>query len=214
MGTHIGLWTAQEERKYIFLQELTQTCNEEKSPIMVGGDFNIIRGRKEKNNNRYDDRWSFLFNAVINNLNLREIKLSGRQYTWANNIPKPTYEKLVRVLVTTEWELKYPRVMIQALTREILGHSPILIDSGQPPKQNKANMFKFELSYLLKEDFYELVTEVWHKENRGSSSLEKWQNKIRHLRRYLRAWAKNLNGTYKKERQDLITRLEQLDKKS
>jgi hypothetical protein len=113
-----------------------------------------------------------------------------------------------------EWELKYPRVMVQALTREILNHSPLLIDSGQPPKQNKANLFKFELSWLLKEEFYELVTEVWHKENRGSSSLEKWHNKIRHLRRYLQGWAKNLNGTYKKERQDLITRLEQMDKKA
>jgi hypothetical protein len=69
---------------------------------MVGGDFNIIRRRKEKNNNRYDDRWPFLFNVVINNLNLREIEPSERQYTWANNLPKPTYEKLDRVLVTME----------------------------------------------------------------------------------------------------------------
>jgi exonuclease III len=164
---------AQGERKYSFLQELTQICNEEKSPIMVGGDFNIIRGRREKNNNRYDDRWPFLFNAVINSLNLREIELSGRQYTWANNLLKPTYEKLDRVLITTEWELKYPRVMVQALNRELSDHSPLLLDSRQSPKQHKVKLFKFELSWFLKEEFYELVTEVWHKENRGSASLEK-----------------------------------------
>jgi hypothetical protein len=41
--------------------------------------------------------------------------------------------------------------------------------------------------------------QVWHKENKGSSSLERWQNKIRHLRRYLRGWAKNAIGSYKKE---------------
>jgi exonuclease III len=47
---------AQEESNHNFLQELTQTCNEEKTPLMMGGDFNIIRGREEKNNNRYNDR--------------------------------------------------------------------------------------------------------------------------------------------------------------
>jgi hypothetical protein len=38
----------------------------------VGGDFNIIRNTREKNNARYDDMWPFLFNAMINNLDLRE----------------------------------------------------------------------------------------------------------------------------------------------
>jgi endonuclease/exonuclease/phosphatase family metal-dependent hydrolase len=56
MGTHIGLWGSSRGKKVQLLTRANQTCNEEKSPIMVGGDFNIIRGRKEKNNNRYDDR--------------------------------------------------------------------------------------------------------------------------------------------------------------
>jgi hypothetical protein len=88
-------------------------------------------------------------------------------------------------MVSTEWELKYPRVTVHALTREISDHSPLLLDSGQDPKLIKASMFKFELSWLLKEGFYELVVVVWHKENRGSKGLERWQKQIRHLRRYL-----------------------------
>jgi endonuclease/exonuclease/phosphatase family metal-dependent hydrolase len=120
---------------------------------LIGGDFNIIRNRPEKNNDRYEDRWLFLFNAVINSLNLRELELSERQYTWTNNLQMPTYEKLDRILLSTDWKLKYPKVSVHALTREISGHSPLLLDSEQPPKQNNANMFKFELSWLLKEGF-------------------------------------------------------------
>jgi hypothetical protein len=71
-------------------------------PLLVGGDFNIIRNQKEKNNNRYNDRWSSLFNAVINSLDLRELELSGRQFTWTNNLQVPKYEKLDRILVSTE----------------------------------------------------------------------------------------------------------------
>jgi hypothetical protein len=66
-----------------------------------GGDFNLTRSSKEKNNTRFKDRWSSLFNAVINSLELRELELLGRQFTWANNLPTPTYEKLDRVLIST-----------------------------------------------------------------------------------------------------------------
>ena len=70
----------------------------------MGGDFNIIRGPNEKNNDRYDDRCPSLFNVVINSLDLRELELSGRKFTWANSLPQPTFERLDRVLVSTEWE--------------------------------------------------------------------------------------------------------------
>jgi hypothetical protein len=44
--------------------------------------------------------------AVINSFDLREIDLRVRQFTWANSLPHPTYEKLDRVLMTSEWVLK------------------------------------------------------------------------------------------------------------
>jgi hypothetical protein len=49
--------------------------------MVIGGDFNIIGRPDEKNNDNYNNRWPFLFNAVIDALNLREIDLSGRKYT-------------------------------------------------------------------------------------------------------------------------------------
>ena len=39
---------AQPEFKENFLVELVQTCNKEKLPILVGGDFNIIKNPSEK----------------------------------------------------------------------------------------------------------------------------------------------------------------------
>jgi hypothetical protein len=71
---------------------------------LLGDDFNIIRNPSEKNNNIYNDKWTFLFNAIIDGVNLREIEMSGRKYTWANSLANPTYERLDRMLVSTEWE--------------------------------------------------------------------------------------------------------------
>ena len=95
---------AQPELKAEFLADLVRICGDESLPILVGGDFNIIRRQEEKNNYNFDGRWSFMFNTIIESLDLREIDLTGRQFTWANSLPIPTYEKLDRVLTSVEWE--------------------------------------------------------------------------------------------------------------
>jgi hypothetical protein len=76
---------------------------------------NILRSTKEKNKGNFNERWSFLFNVVIDELNLRELEMSGRKFTWANNLHNPTYEKLYRVLMPIEWEQNFPLSMVQGL---------------------------------------------------------------------------------------------------
>jgi hypothetical protein len=49
-------------------------------------------------------------------LNLREFEMSGRKYTWANSREIPTYEKLDRILMTTEWEQHFPLSTVIALS--------------------------------------------------------------------------------------------------
>jgi hypothetical protein len=79
-------------------------CNITGKPILIGGDFNIIRRPSEKNNDKYNDRWPFLFNACIESLDLRKLDLSSRRFTWADSLDSTTFEQLDRVLMSTEWE--------------------------------------------------------------------------------------------------------------
>ena len=67
---------AQAEHKSSFLSEMVRVCSKGTVPIIIGGDFNIIRKPNEKNNDNYSDRWPFFFNAVIDALNLR-VRLVG-----------------------------------------------------------------------------------------------------------------------------------------
>jgi hypothetical protein len=55
--------------------------------------------------------------------------MKGRQYTWANNRPVPTYEKLDRILMDAEWETKYPMVSVRAMERieKLSDHAPLLL---------------------------------------------------------------------------------------
>jgi hypothetical protein len=56
---------AQAEHKDCFLAEFVNACSTESLPLMVGGDFNIIRNPSEKNNDRFSAKWPALFNACI-----------------------------------------------------------------------------------------------------------------------------------------------------
>jgi len=47
--------------------------------------------------------------------------------------------------------------------------------------------------------FFDLVAGVWRKETKCDTSLQRWQNKIRKLRQFLRGWVANMGGAYKKE---------------
>ena len=113
----------QEEGCVVDMTDLVRICGSEQLPILIGGDFKIIRRRKEKNNENFDGRWSFMFNTIIESLDLREIELSGRKFTWANSLPNPTFEKLDRVLARVEWEQKFPLVTVQALSHAVSAHS-------------------------------------------------------------------------------------------
>jgi hypothetical protein len=69
--------------------------------------------------------------VVINGLNLRELEMSKRKFTWANNLAQPTFEKLNQILITTKWEEKFPLSTVRALTREISSHTPLLLNTGE-----------------------------------------------------------------------------------
>ena len=123
-----------------------------------------------------------MFNTIIESLDLREIELSGRKFTWANALPNPTYEKLNRVLASVEWEQKFPLVTVQALSRGISDHTPLFVVSGEPNHVGNKNTFSFELAWFEREGFLDLVAREWAKDAGGRTSVERWQNKIRHLR--------------------------------
>ena len=59
-----------------------------------------------------------------------------------------------------------------------------------------------------------MVAAEWAKPVRGITPIEIWQNKIRHLRRFLKGWAKNQSGKYKMEKERLLKIIDELDIKA
>jgi hypothetical protein len=156
----------------------------------------------------------FLFNAIIDVVNLRELELSGRQFAWANSLETLTFEKLDRILSCTEWKSKFPHTTVHALSQEISDHTPLLLNTGDSAGRTTPPQFKFELGWFLREGFFDMVKEIWSEAQGGHTPLEKWQAKIRRGRQFLRGWAKNISATNKKEKSQLLDNLNMLDKKA
>jgi hypothetical protein len=139
--------------------------------------------------------------------------MTVHKFTWANNLASPTFEKLDRILITTEWEEKFPLSTVRALTREISYHTPLLLNTGAPTNSHTQPMFKFELGWLLRDGFIDMIRGLWSSTTSGHTPMERWQGKIRRVRKYLRGWAKNVSDQYKKEKKEILNILDTLDKK-
>ena len=62
------------------------------------------------------------FRAKLNRLELKEMYLNGRRYTWSNERQNATLEKIDHVFVSNEWDEAYPTCFLSALALQ----SPII----------------------------------------------------------------------------------------
>lgn len=203
---------AQADDKDSFLVEFADKCKRSKGSVVMGGDFNIIGKTCEKNKPCVLPRWSHIFNSIIDMYGLKEVQLLGRLYTWANNLDPPTFEKLDRVLISIDWGIAYPLATVTGLNRKISDHVPLQLHLGVPPPHS--NLFRFELCWLEREGFGEMVKDSWEAPTYCKFDLDKWQEKTRRFRRHAKGWHINVEGVYRNEKKKILSILDDLDKKS
>jgi hypothetical protein len=142
---------------------------------------------------------------------LKEIKLIGRQYTWANNLPYAMFEKLDRVLVTSAWDQSFPLAVVTRMNRDISDHVPLLLKCGDPP--HHCNSFRYENCWMERDGFLDTVANNWNSRSFHIHDIDKRQEKMRRLRRALKGWHINYEGDYRREKKMLLEKLDSLDKK-
>ena len=59
-----------------------------------------------------------------------------------------------------------------------------------------------------------MIEKEWKSVTTGNNPMDRWLNKLRHIRRFLKGWAKNLSGKYKKEKERLLSIIDELDLKA
>ena len=75
---------AQHDKSALFVEELNSICQNCLLPMVIGGDFNLIREASDKSSPNCDQALIYLFNNFIGDHQLREIKRSGPKFSWTN----------------------------------------------------------------------------------------------------------------------------------
>ena len=100
------------------------------------------------------------FRGLINDTQLHELHLKGRNYTWSNERERPNLERLDRVFVTDDWLVAFPDHDLSALSSECSDHAPLLLmtDCSLPHFKR----FRFENFWPRCCGYAHVVEEVWN----------------------------------------------------
>ena len=148
--------------KLLFLQSIKDRLAADlpaATATIIVGDFNLIVKASDKSNQNLNRRNMAAFRGFINDLQLKDLYLHGRRYTWSNEQRAATMVKLDRVLFDQEWDEAFPNCMLQAISSEFSDHCPILLssDAGFKPVRR----FRFENAWVARDDFREVVQTAW-----------------------------------------------------
>ena len=117
-------------RSASFLAELKNKVERCTTPVVVAGDFNLIRWASDKSSPNVDRVRMRLFNDCIADLALREIARVGARITWTNKQADPIRSVLDRVFVSAQWDVMFPLCSLKVVTRIGSDHTPLLFSSG------------------------------------------------------------------------------------
>jgi hypothetical protein len=154
---------AYDEQKLSFIAELHSVMGEWLGPTLLGGDFNLIRTLKEKNNGIVNFQQVNAFNDFINHWDMLELKDPTRLFTWSNKQETPIMAVLDRILVNVEWDSKFPLSKVKVLPKGCSDHNPLSISFGDDLR-SKEHVFRFEKWWLEVDGFGDLVRKVWDNE--------------------------------------------------
>lgn len=141
----------------LFLDEITSKIESCSIPLLIGGDFNLLRSPPDKNTPNFSWPLVDAFNDFISNCALREIPRVGSRFTWMNHQISPIRSVLGRVFVCPKWDTLFPLDLLKA--KPIVGsdHAHLILDAGL---QNPSNppRFQFDACWLLIDGFCVLLS--------------------------------------------------------
>ena len=186
-----------DEKKLQFLQELRMVRSVCVGPWVVGGDFNLIYRAEDKNNNNLDRAMMGRFQRIINDLQLVELPLLGRKFTWSNERSSPTLVRLDRFFYSRDWEDLFPDCLMQSSSSSISDHCPLVV--GLHEFTQGKRRFHFESFWTKLEGFMTEVENSWCQPIAAVCPLQRMADKLKRLSKHLQSWSSKRVGHVKRQ---------------
>jgi hypothetical protein len=161
------------------------------TPWLLMGDFNLIYKELDKTNGGLNRRLMLRFRKVLNQLEVKEVELVGKKFTWSNIQDPPTLTRIDRAFCTLDWEELYANPILQALSSSHPDHCPLLLLPLVAPAITPR--FRFESHWVHMLGFFECVTEAWTRDvpiNQNAFGV--LHIKLSRTAKALKIWSKSL----------------------
>ncbi|XP_073355452.1 uncharacterized protein [Aegilops tauschii subsp. strangulata] len=198
-----------DTEKVVSLEELRDVRGLHASPWAIVGDFNLIVNPGDKNKATTNRRMMATFRAMLNRLELKDLYLNGRRYTWSNERRDPTMEKIDHIFVTNCWEDIYPKSLLTMLGSAISDHCPLLVDLDAEFEVGRR--FKFECLWPKAVGFLDTVEQAWQSIASEGNPLVVLDSKLRVTAKALQSWSDRWIGNTRLQialAMEIISRLE------
>ncbi|WVZ79026.1 hypothetical protein U9M48_026654 [Paspalum notatum var. saurae] len=132
------------------------------------------------------------FRRCVAELELQDVHLHGRAFTWSNERQNPTLVRLDRVLATLPWEERFPNAFLQALSSDASDHTPLLLQTNvcftRKPR------FHFECFWPSLDGFGDALVRGWHDLEHAVGPYHRLDTKLRNLIKELQGWSASKVG--------------------
>jgi hypothetical protein len=158
-------------------------------PWIILGDFNIIRDPGDSNSTNPNLHYMLPFNDLINDLDLHEIQLFGRQFSWSNKRPIPSLSKLDRTFLSNHWAALNTHIpFLSDLPTPTSDHVPLTLRFKDITNQRHRTFF-FERHWLQFTEAQQIVHSEWHSVAVTNNPANDLLLKFKRVRHNITKWA-------------------------
>lgn len=176
-----------DREKCAFLQELRDMRSVCAGTWTVCGDFNLIYRAVDKNNDNLNRCMMGRFRRFLDDMELLEIQLQGRLFTWSNERDSPTLERLDRVFVSDDWMAAFPDHALRALASECSDHAPLLFQTDC--MLHSFRRFRFENIWPRYSGYLDTIREAWSCPTGEADPFRALDIKLRNTAKALKRWS-------------------------
>lgn len=133
------------------------------------------------------------FRQFLNDLELKELHLHGRLYTWSNERSHPTLERIDRIFVSLEWEERFSNCHLRSLSTDASDHAPLLLHTNVQPVTRRR--FRFESIWSRLPGYLDTVAAAWQHAPTNMDSMRTLDYKLRSTARALQSWSQKFVGS-------------------
>jgi hypothetical protein len=177
-----------DQDKMMFINEIKDLKSVVLPQWFLIGDFNLLYRASDKSNHNINRRLLNSFRAAVNLLELSELRLHGRRFTWISTCQQQTRTKIDHAFFSADWNVMFSQCHLAAITSSMSDHCAFLL-IGQVIHRRFRGI-RFENYWLSLCGFQEPVSTNWALPVINRDAMRVLHIKLSRLGKALRLWSR------------------------